>query len=284
MQNPEVVHNREVLGLREELVNLAQSYLIYRYANLKKVETYDNALVDFWNEKQRDIDPDSIEKINRGTEMMMIWDFAVSLGEQKQKQYFPFKNFRCNIELVSDEDAVDKNEFIFSTNYKTRWFKKHLWVEADAGTLFSEKELYAGSLAELPPVLETVSNHEFVFLLISGLEEREHMMYFMQKKRRELNREGETWLAIKEESMLLEDKDQAKIIYHTSDSEYRGLVAKCWFLHNYLPSFHADSYRWKREAGKIRKQSTIERDQLKRRGCLSVIQSLPKILYERITQ
>lgn len=284
MQQREVIHHREVLGLREELVNLAQMYLMYKATHPGKVEMYDNALVDFWNEKQKEIDPDAIEKINRGTEMMMIWDFGVSLIEQKQKQYFPFKDFRCDIELVSDEYASDKNEFVFSTNYTLGWFKKRLWVEADAGTLFSEKELYGGTLAKLPQVLDTVSNHEFIFLLLSGIEEREHMLYFRQKKRSELKREGEMWLTIKEQAMFLEDKDQAKILYHTSDSEYRGLVAKCWFLHKYLPSYHADSYRWKKEVGKIRRQMSEERRLQKKRGCLSIIRSLPQILYERITQ
>ena len=38
MQNPEVPHHREVLGLREEFVNLAQHYLIYKYTHPEKVE------------------------------------------------------------------------------------------------------------------------------------------------------------------------------------------------------------------------------------------------------
>ncbi len=195
--------------LEQEIGALWSQFESYIEKKPEKILSYTAKMVEFCVERREEIE--EIVLSLAVTRLMML-DFGISLAEERS--------------LVL-ADRVWRRDLVFMRDNGGSMASV---VELTDGTL----ELWVG--AEILLDQKDIDMEEFVSWLETSFEEYGHMLYDSIKPEDEKDIDEENRLFVTALTDEMEDEKLSDVLYHTIDSEYRGLIWKSWFMQHYLPA------------------------------------------------
>lgn len=227
------VENNHIHEPFRETVTAEVSALRLRFEEHRKgisTDWYQTLIDDHFEERGSEVDQDDYFK-RRALEEMLIIRYGLHLAET----YSPIDEltlpWRMGVDVDDDNVAFTVEEF-----------EGHLLVAICEGCFFDPIPTWFQGVEPLEKAGSLVTDTEFIELCSAGWEEYAHILFESVKPIEVKEKEGEYRGEL--ESVFAQypelTNDEVEVLYHTSDSEYRGLIWKSKFYRRHVPSLVPD--------------------------------------------